>query len=212
MPITDMPLPELKSYRPPLTRAEDFDTFWKENVEEAGEQPLTARSREVLYFTKKIRVEEVTFDGFMDRSPIVGYFISAPEPGVQRPTLVQYHGYSGNKGHPTDYLGWVLLGFSVFAVDVRGQGGQSADYARYEPGNMKGHMMKGIGDKFGYYFRFAYMDCYRAVSYALGRKDVDGNRVGVMGSSQGGGLSIAMAALHSKVAVVMSGVPYLCDF
>jgi len=32
MPIVDLPLKELKVYKPPLTRRKDFLKFWKENI------------------------------------------------------------------------------------------------------------------------------------------------------------------------------------
>ncbi len=46
-------------------------------------------------------------------------------------------------------------------------------------------------------YRAIYMDCVRAVEFLLSRPEVDGSRIGVMGGSQGGGLTLATAGLCS---------------
>lgn len=178
----------------------------------ASEQRLNPKSSNLQYFTDKVRVTRVVFEGFQDKSPIAGYFIRSSTATGKAPTMVVYHGYSINKGPVTDYLGWVHLGFNIFTVDVRGQLGESMDYGRYGPGYMTGHMTKGILDENSYYYRYVFMDCYRAVDYVLTRDDVDHDRIGVMGISQGGGLSIATAGLHDGVSVLISSVPFLCNF
>jgi cephalosporin-C deacetylase len=207
-----MPISELRSYRPPLTRTKRFKAFWDENAKLASEQDLNVCQKETRPFTSKVKVSKIVFDGFLDKSPIEGLFIRGGSADGRRPALVSFHGYGGNKGHLTDFLGWVLLGFSVFAIDIRGQFGESADRALYNPGYVKGHMTKGIEDEASYYYRYVFMDCYRAVRCMLERDDVDRSKVGVMGSSQGGGLSITTAALNSNIAFLISGVPYLCNF
>lgn len=212
MPIVDLPLDQLPSYKPKLTRTKNFTMFWSDNLAQSAEQVLNPKATDVQYFTDRVRVTKVTFDGFHDMSPITGLFIKSAESEGKAPTLVFYHGYSINKGPATDYLGWALLGFNVFAVDVRGQLGESMDYARYDHGYATGHMTKGVLDENSYYYRYVFMDCCRAVDYVLGRDDVDGSRVGVTGISQGGGLSIATAGLHKRVSLMISSVPFLCDF
>lgn len=212
MPLVDLPLEELKTYKPSLTRREDFLKFWDENKKQAEGQPLNYNEKRIKYFSNKLEVFKVVYDGFLDKSPIVGYFVKRAEIRDKNPTIVFFHGYGGNKGTISDYLGWVMLGFSVFAIDVRGQSGDSPDYARYSSGSIIGNMTKGILSKETYYYRYVYMDSYRAINYVLTRDDVDESRIGVAGVSQGGGLSIAVAALHKKVSLSLPSVPYLCNF
>lgn len=207
-----MAIAELREYRPPLTRAPGFLRFWSENVREAEEQPLNAIWKRGSSFTDRVKVTRLTFDGFADRSPIEGTLLESSQRRRRGPVLLHLHGYGGNRGRPTDFLGWTMLGFSVLAVDVRGQSGESADLASYTPGYVKGHMTKGIGSESTYYYRSVYMDCYRAVKCLLEKEALDATGIGAMGTSQGGGLSIVTAALHRKVAFALSGVPYLCNF
>jgi cephalosporin-C deacetylase len=212
MPIVDLTLSELKVYKPKLTRNRDFLSFWRQNTKEAEGQPLNAKAKKVEYFSKRVEVTRITFDGFSDNSPITGYFIGSADSKDPKPTIISIHGYSGSKGTVSDFLGWINLGFSVFTVDVRGQSGEAPDHAKYDYGNITGNMTKGIQDKNKYYYRYAIMDCYRAINYITGREDVDQKRIAVMGVSQGGGLAIILTALQKKVALTLSSVPYLSHF
>jgi cephalosporin-C deacetylase len=46
----------------------------------------------------------------------------------------------------------------------------------------------------------------------LSRPEVDPARIGVTGSSQGGGLTIITAAMRPEVRAASAGAPYLCGF
>jgi cephalosporin-C deacetylase len=73
-------------------------------------------------------------------------------------------------------------------------------------------MTKGIADPQTYYYRFAYMDCVRAVSFVRAQPEI--GPVFLTGGSQGGGLTIAVAALSTdqQIRAAMPDVPYLCHF
>jgi cephalosporin-C deacetylase-like acetyl esterase len=74
------------------------------------------------------------------------------------------------------------------------------------------HLNWNILDPEKYYYRGAYMDCARAMQFLMSRPEVDTSRVGVEGSSQGGALALATAALDNRVAACSADVPFLCDF
>jgi len=211
MPIVDLPLKELKVYKPPLTKRKDFLKFWKENVRLSREQPLNPKVEGVSYPVRRVKVQSVTFDGFMDGTPISAWHLR-PSGRGPFPYMLFLHGYGGNRGSVSDYLGWVLQGYSVMAVDVRGQSGDTPDFARYPSGSITGNMTKGILDKSNYYYRYVYMDCLRALDLLLEMDDVKAKGVGVTGASQGGGLTIVVSALDGRVTLSMPEVPYLCQF
>ena len=52
----------------------------------------------------------------------------------------------------------------------------------------------------------------RAIEAARSRPDVDSQRIALTGGSQGGGITIAAAALDGKVAFALPDVPFLCHF
>jgi len=125
---------------------------------------------------------------------------------------VVFHGYSGSKSVPAAHLRWALQGFHVFAVDTRGQDGDTPDNQPYPNGAATGHMTRGIDDPAAYYYRFAYMDAVRAVQVVRAEPEI--GPVLLAGRSQGGGLTVAVAALSTdeRIALAMPDVPYLCHF
>jgi cephalosporin-C deacetylase len=74
-------------------------------------------------------------------------------------------------------------------------------------------MTRGIADPDTYYDTRLYVDAVRAVEVAAELPGVDGQRLAVIGTSQGGGLALAAAALcPDRVRVCHANVPFLCDF
>ena len=65
-------------------------------------------------------------------------------------------------------------------------------------------------DRNTYSYRGFYMDACRAVEFLLFRYEVDGDRIGVTGHSQGGGLTVSTAALRPEIKAAAAGAPYLC--
>jgi cephalosporin-C deacetylase len=219
MPLVDFPLSQLQEYRPPLTREDDFDEFWEDTLREAAGIPLEPdASRIADYPVPGLRLEKVFYTGWAG-SRICGWWLVPPEvaPGAhggRRPTLVFYHGYGGSKGQADVYLAWALQGYCVLAVDTRGQSGESTDPKVYPGGHATGYMTQGWGDPRDYFYRGAFVDCVRALDFVSSRPEVDPERIGIAGGSQGGGLTLAVAALDPKqrARVAMPDVPYLCHF
>jgi cephalosporin-C deacetylase len=133
------------------------------------------------------------------------------------PTVVEYHGYSGGRGLAHQNNLYALAGYAHLTVDTRGQGwtavGATPDLAA-DAGlsTVPGLMTKGILDPATYYYRRVYTDAVRAVEAARTLPQVDGNRIVVTGGSQGGGITIAAAALADGVIGAMPDVPFLCHF
>lgn len=61
-------------------------------------------------------------------------------------------------------------------------------------------------------YRGIYCDCVRAVEFLLSRPETDQSRIGVMGGSQGGALTLATAGLcKNKIAACAYFDPFPCD-
>lgn len=217
--LVDKPLAELEQYRPPLTRQPDFDSFWEQSLAASAAQPLNATVAAVDYPTDRVAVYDVRYDGFSAQGEantrIAGWYLTPTSPhtiGGKTPTIIVYHGYSGSRGLPGNYLHWVALGYNVFAVDTRGQNGDTPDNNTYATGAILGCMTKGIADPSTYFYRFAYLDCVRAVDFVRSRPET--GPILLTGASQGGGLTLAVAALATgdDIAAAMPDIPYLCHF
>jgi hypothetical protein len=118
-----------------------------------------------------VRVFDVTYRGF-DTTPIHGWLIIPhPLPQPKIPCLIHFHGFSGDRGWPGQYLHWTSLGIAVLAIDCREQGGHTGNHAQYNSGHLTNLACKGILDPYEYYFRAVYMDWSRpSISPAINRK------------------------------------------
>ncbi len=211
MALVDMPLNDLKKYRPTLTKKDDFDDFWKETRAISDSEPLNCKMKKLDYIVKDVNVYTVFYDGF-GKARICGYYLIPTKGDGPFPVILFFHGYNGNKGQINQFLKWVFLGFAVMAIDVRGQSGESADNKVYPPPSVSGYMTKGVFSKNDYYYRGVYMDCLKAIDFLSTQESIDMNRLCVTGISQGGGLSLASASLDSRIKLVIAMIPYLCHF
>ncbi len=207
----DMSLDELRSYKPELTRQPDFDEFWSLTKNELQEVELYWKLTPYQYPAKGVKVYKITFRGFLN-AQIDGWF-AIPDRSGKYPGIVAYHGYNwAMDGCIHDTVNMALHGYAVLQMLVRGQQGGSVDNVITSHGNNAGWMAKGILSKEQYYYRAVYMDSVRAVEVLADMDNVDENRIGVMGGSQGGALTLATAALSEIPKVAVAQYPYLCHF
>jgi len=209
MPSVDIPLEQLRQYKPSLNRADDFDVFWKQTIAEAVGQPLNAELVPYQLTTRGLQCYAVRFDGF-GGGRIAGWYVR-PQANGKFPGVCLYHGYSGRAARPLEMLAMAAQGMCVLSMDCRGQNGQSQDWLPRE-GQALGWMTQGIADPTTYYYRYVYADAVRALELLARREEVDPERLAVSGFSQGGGLSLAVAALSDRSALTLCDAPFLCDF
>lgn len=210
MPSIDMPLDQLRQYRPSLYRESDFDQYWQTTVNEALRQPLHAELIPYDLPAKNLQCYAVRFDGF-GGGRVAGWYVRPQQTG-KFPALMHYHGYSGRGARPLDLLQFASQGMCVLSMDCRGQNGQSQDVSVAPEGHQMGWMTKGIRDPKSYYYRYVYADAVRALEVLAGREEVDETRIAVTGGSQGGALTLAAAALSERPILALADIPFLCDF
>ena len=212
MPLIDMPLKDLMVYPGRNPRPSDFDEYWDKGLSEMRslDPQIELVPQEVgsnfaecfgLYFTG------------MGGSRIYAKYLRPKKSAGRHPAVVIFHGYSGSSGEWVDKLNYVGQGFSVFALDCRGQGGFSQDIGGVVGNTLKGHIIRGFDDKpEKMLFRAIYLDCAQLAGIAMTMPEVDGKRVGAFGGSQGGGLTLACAALEPRIKKAASVFPFLCDY
>ena len=205
-----MPLEQMRQYKPTLYREADFDTYWDTTLNEALAQPLNAELFPYVLPTAGLQCYVVRFDGYKG-GRIAGWYVRPTSRG-KFPGLCMYHGYSGRAPRPLDMIPYAAQGMCVLSMDCRGQNGQSQDMVVPDEGHHYGWMTKGIRDPKQYYFRYVYADAVRALELLARREEVDDKRLAVTGVSQGGGLTLAVAALSQRPILALADVPFLCDF
>ncbi len=201
MAFFDLPLDELRHYKPDVREPSDFDDFWVETLRAnpSSSEPLEmVRTAEHL---TSMEIFDVTTRGYAGQ-PIKAWYLRPKTAEEALPTVVSYIGYGGGRGLPEEHLAWAAAGFAQLVVDSRGQGGSwgsggdTADQGTFVSA-APGSMTRGIEDKNNYYFRRIYTDAANAVETARGLDGVDPDRIITAGGSQAGGLAIAAAALDT---------------
>lgn len=211
----DLSEAELRDYHSAQTDPADFDSFWTATLAETRQHPAQVEIERVDAGLRTLDVFDVTFAGFGGQPVKAWLRVPAGATGPL-PTLVHYHGYGRGRGQAYENLLWASAGFAHFEMDTRGQGwwgstAATSDDAGSGP-HAPGFLTHGIDSPLNYYYRRVFADAVRAVDAARSLELVDGGRIGVMGTSQGGGIALAVAGLMPEVAAVVSRVPFLCDF
>ncbi|MEV4056081.1 alpha/beta fold hydrolase [Amycolatopsis sp. NPDC049688] len=208
--LTDLGRDGLWEYRSGYAAPAGFDAFWAATLTEARAHDIGVRLTPVETPLRLIDVFDVTFAGFGGHP--VRAWLKLPRGGEgPLPAVVQFHGYGGSRGSELDQLHWAAAGYAHLQVDVRGQGGVTADPAGSGPAH-PGHLTRGIESRETYVYRRIFTDAARAVDAVRAIGAVDPGRVAVVGNSQGGGIALAAAALVPDVAAVHAQAPFLCDF
>ena len=213
----DLPLDELKVYKPSRVEPQDFDKFWERSISSSRNFDLNAEFTPVDFNLALLDTFDVTFNGFGGQ-PIKGWFVCPKDTEKPLPCIVKYIGYGGGRGFPVDWLLFPSAGYSVFVMDTRGQGsssrrGDTPDNFDQDTGpHYPGFMTQGILSPDTYYFRRVYVDAVRAIQAAKSHPMVDRNKVFCSGASQGGALCLAAAGLVPDLAGIMPDVPFLCHF
>ena len=211
--LIDKPIDELRTYLGSSPLPEDFDSYWDESLAE-----LAALPPEVELIPSEFQASNaVCFDLWFTGTGNARVHAKLLRPaGATRkhPAVVQFHGYSGNSGDWCDKLNYVSAGFTVASLDVRGQGGPSQDVTPVTGTTLRGHIIRGVDDPDPkkLLFRNIFLDTARTARIVMAMDDVDETRVGAMGGSQGGGLTLACAALVPELNRASATFPFLSDY
>lgn len=212
MPLVDMPLDQLKAYAGRNPRPDDFDPFWDASIAEMKAIDPNVELVPRASLSKSVEFFDLYFTGVGGARVHAKYLRPANAPGPH-PAVVVFHGYSGNVGDWFGYQSWVAAGFSVAALDCRGQGGCSQDTGVTTGNTYKGHIIRGLDDTPDkLLFRSIYLDCAQLAGIVMGMPEVDADRVGATGGSQGGGLTLACASLEPRIKRAAPMYPFLCDY
>jgi cephalosporin-C deacetylase len=213
MASIDMPLEQLKKYKPKLTKEKDFSSFWERTLKETRKHSSNAEIKLVKEpVMPYVEAYDLTFSGF-NGDRIKGWYLLPKFVKKEKlPVVVVYHGYSGGRGQITDYSTWLLMGCAVAVMDTRGQGGSTGNMLVHTNPSVGGWMTKGILDKNEYYYRAVYTDAVCLLDFVFSRNETDKKRVAVNGGSQGGGITIAAAGLDERVSLAIIEISFLCNF
>jgi len=213
MPLIDLPLEELRNYQGRNPKPADFDAYWDRGLAE-----MNALDGQVELVPSEFRSSiadcfDLWFTG-VGGARIYAKYVRPKNAQAPNPGALLFHGASLHSGDWNDKLALASEGFSVMALDCRGQGGKSQDLGGRHGTTFYGQLVRGADDPNPdlMLYRQMYLDTAQLAKIMMSMPEVDSNRIVTMGWSQGGGLSLACAALVPEVKKAAPAYPYLCDW
>lgn len=205
----------------------DYDEFWQAAKDQLAAVDMNANLIEITEKSSSSRkVYLVEFfsvpDGLSgDPVKIRGYYCE-PQDGQKHPVIFHFYGYdtAGSKAK-CDCPSGGSSQFAEFYLSHRGQYLNNRPASTGNPGVTEDCIniynsdwfAYNFGDKNSYYYRGAFMDCVQAVRFMATRETSDMTKLFAEGSSQGGALTYACAALCDyPFTAIAANVAFLGDF
>lgn len=105
----------------------DFDAFWDTAMERDCAAPVSCILEPAAFRCPIAQCFHMTFPGAGGDRIHALYLRPAGAGKACHPALLMFHGYTWNAGGFAQKLSYVAMGFSVLAMDCRGQGGATPD-------------------------------------------------------------------------------------
>lgn len=217
MPLTfDLPFEQLKTYNGINPRPADFDAFWDSSVAEMQAINPQVELKPAAFQTRNAECFDLFFTG-CGGARVHAKFLRPRNVSTPHPAVVQFHGYADKAGDWSERLKFISEGFSVASLDCRGQGGLSEDCGGTTGNTLRGHIIRGLNDALNgepqkLLFRQIFLDTAQLARIVMAMPEVDPERVGATGQSQGGALTVACAALEPRIKLAAPVFPFLSDF
>jgi cephalosporin-C deacetylase len=210
--LIDLPIPELYKFPGRNPRPADHDAYWDRALKELEALDLKPEIIPAEFTSPFADCFDLWFNG-TGNARIHAKYLRPKNIGGKIPALLKFHGYSGSAGDWFYLLPYAAAGMAIAAMDVRGQGGLSEDRGGVRGNTLHGHIIRGLDegpDKL--LFRDIFLDTAALAKVLAGFEEVDGQRMGAFGGSQGGGLTVACAALYPALKKAAPLYPFLCDY
>jgi len=217
MPLTfDFPFEELESYQGRNPRPPDFEAFWEKGLAEMRGTDPQVELIPAEFQALNVECFHLYFTG-VGGARVHAKLLRPAKSPRPHPALLLFHGYTSDSGDWFDKLGYVSEGFTVAALDCRGQAGLSEDRGGVRGNTLHGHIIRGLEDALKgspekMLFRQTFLDTAQLAGIVMQMPDVDADRIGATGGSQGGALTVACAALEPRLKRAVPVVPFLSDY
>lgn len=213
MPVIDFSVEELLQYQGSTPCPKDFDAYWARALQEMRDTDPQVELVPAPFHTESADCFDLFFTG-VKGARIHAKLLIPKGCAKPCPAVLQFHGYSGYAVNWNDKLNFVAEGFVVAALDCRGQGGLSQDVGGVRGNTLHGQFIRGLEDPDGenLLMRNIMLDTAELARIVMALPQVDETRVGAMGASQGGGLTLACASLVPEIRRVAPQYPFLSDY
>ena len=208
----------IAGYAPP----KDLRKFWEKQIARMRKMPLEVES-------KAAPLEKTDQSGYTcldieipmpEGNPVRAYLVyptDAPEKSL--PIVIRAHA-AGVKGKwcqcsVDQTIKDAQRGGGAIALDINAHGmlnGQPQSYYDdLDAGELKGYSTRDFTGHEDFYFRLMYLRLVRAIDYLVTLPQWDGERIAILGESQGGAQAAAIAGIDNRVTAASLRVPAFMD-
>lgn len=198
--------------QPSTVNPADFDAFWRETLDEARKN-VPLRPQMTLLPERSntdVSVYEVSFSNNQYDSRTYG-ILSVPTKEGKYPALLRVPGAGVRPYEGDTYTapkGLIVLEIGIHGVPVTMK---QQVYDNLAQGALNGYWNFGLNNRYYCYYRRVIVGAVRAIDFLDTLQKWNHEKLGVTGSSQGGFLSYAVAALDKRVTCYGAVHPALCD-
>ena len=173
-----------QGWKSSVEKPADFDAFWEDTLARTDDIPLDPQLEPMPMRTSaEVEVFEAHYRSYGGLR-IAGWYCRPRGASDPLPGLLIVPGYAGEPPLPSELA---AMGYAVFSAAPRGK---LRSNAVFNPG-YPGLLTHDVTDRDNYGYRGFYMDALRAFDFLAGLPEVDAERIGVRGSSQGDALTFA---------------------
>ena len=211
MPLFEMPLSELRTYKGRNPKPKDFDAYWDRALRELDATPPAPELVPHASPANFAECFDLCFTGVGGARIHAKYLRPTSErPASRRPEVPRLLRQQRRLVRQAPLGG---PGPGRRGAGLRGQGGSSEDVGGVKGTTLHGQIVRGLSDHPDkLLFRQIFLDTAQLARVVDAFPEVDAARVGATGGSQGGGLTLACAALEPRITRAAPVFPFLCDY
>ena len=190
----------------------DFDAFWEKALNDARRNALDSHLTLLPdRCTETVNVYEVSFVNDRPQGRIYGILCRPVKPG-KYPALLRVPG-AGSRPYGGDVWtasqGAIVLEIGIHGIPVTME---QKIYDNLNHGAFEGYWETNLDQPEKNYYKRVVVGAVRSVDYIASLPEWNGKDVGVTGASQGGFLSLAVAALDKRITYMAAVHDAMCDY
>jgi cephalosporin-C deacetylase len=205
---------DLANIKPSMPAPADFDAFWAAQKKRLAAVPLNTQLKPVHAPPNRSGAETFSFQVDSIGAPSTGFY-GRPTGAKPKslPAVLFVPGAGVRSANLDSMAGWAAAGMIVAEINAHGiANGETREYyAALDAGELSDYRKRGRESRDTFYFQGVYFRVLRALEFLTTQPEWDGKTLIILGGSQGGGLSLAGAALEPRVTFIVSNVPGLTD-
>lgn len=217
MPLTfDFAFDRLQTYAGMNPRPEDFDAYWDVALAQMRGLDGNVELVPAEFQAPNAECFHLFFTG-VGGARVHAKLLRPKSSAAPHPAVLMFHGYTGDSGDWAEKLNYVGQGYTVAALDCRGQGGLSEDPGGVSGNTQHGHIIRGLDDAVAgqpekLLYHQIFLDTAQLAKIVMAMPEIDSARVGATGGSQGGALTVACASLEPRIQRCAPVFPFLSDY